>query len=254
MINTIGLYTFVSKEIQRFVRVSTQTLLSPWINAALYIFIFGFVIGGRISEIQGVSYIQFVMPGILMLNLISASFSQTSSSLYFQRFAKHIEEILVAPFSHLEIIAGYLIGGIVRGFIVAGGVYILAIIFGGAGVDNIVLFFAYCVGVSTIFSLLGLIVGLWAESFEQLSVLNTFIITPLTFLGGVFNSIHMLPEQIQVITRFNPFFYFVDGLRYSMTGISEANMTIGMVLILSLIIIFASITWYLFRIGWKIRT
>lgn len=252
--NIIGLQTFVAKEIQRFLRVATQTLLSPWINAALYIFIFGFVIGGRIDQIQGVSYIEFVMPGILMLNLISASFSQTSSSLYFQRFAKHIEEILVAPFSHLEMIIGYLIGGVVRGFVVAAGVYILAILFGGAGVSNLGLFVAYCMGVSVIFSLLGLIVGLWAESFEQLSVLNTFIITPLTFLGGVFNSIHMLPENIQNIARFNPFFYFVDGLRFAMTGISESNMTAGSILIISLIAVFGGLTWYLFKIGWKIRT
>lgn len=252
--NRIGLQTFVTKEIQRFLRVYNQTLLSPWINALLYIFIFGFIVGSRIEDIQGVSYIQFVMPGIIMLNLISASFSQTSSSLYFQRFAKHIEEILVAPFSHLEMIIGYVVGGVVRGFVVGAGVYIIAILFGGAGIVNLPLFFAYSVAVALIFSLVGLIIGLWSESFEQLTVLNTFVITPLTFLGGVFNSVTMLPDWMQNIVRFNPFFYFVDGLRYSMTGISEANFTIGTVLILGLIVSLGLLTLHLFKIGWKIRT
>ncbi len=254
MINYIGLQTFIGKEIQRFLRVFNQTLLSPWISAFLYIFIFGYIVGERIDLIQGVSYIQFVMPGIIMLNVISASFSQTSSSLYFQRFAKHIEEILVAPFSHIEIVVGYLVGGVVRGFVVGAGVYGIAILFGGAQIVNVWLFILYSLAVAVIFSLLGLIIGLWSESFEQLTVLNTFVITPLTFLGGVFNSVEMLPEWIQVAVRFNPFFYFVDGLRYSMTGISEANPMIGAALIISLIIGFTVLTWHLFRIGWKIRT
>lgn len=254
MINVIGLQTFVGKEIQRFLRVFNQTLLSPWISALLYIFIFGYIVGERIDLIQGVSYIQFVMPGIIMLNLISASFSQTSSSLYFQRFAKHIEEILVAPFSHIEIVIGYLVGGVVRGFIVGAGVYGIAILFGGAQIVNIWLFILYSLAVAIIFSLLGLIVGLWAESFEQLTVLSTFVITPLTFLGGVFNSVEMLPSWIQVAVRFNPFFYFVDGLRYSMTGISEADPIIGAALTISLIVGLTALTWHLFRIGWKIRT
>jgi ABC-2 type transport system permease protein len=251
--NSIGLQTFIAKEIQRFLRVFNQTLLSPWINALLYIFIFGFVVGERIELIGGVSYIEFVMPGIIMLNLISASFSQTSSSLYFQRFAKHIEEVLVAPFSYLEIVVGFLVGGVVRGFVVGGGVYVLAILFGGAEIVNIWLFIGYSLAVAIIFSLIGLIIGLWSESFEQLTVLNTFVITPLTFLGGVFNSVSMLPEWMQTVVRFNPFFYFVDGLRYSMTGISEANFAVGGALIGGLIVVLGGVTWYLFKIGWKIR-
>lgn len=252
--NIAGLKVFIRKEIERFVRVYNQTLLSPWINALLYIFIFGFVVGDSIAMFGDITYIQFVMPGIIMLNLISASFSQTSSSLFFQRFAKHIEEILVAPFSYIEIVMGFLVGGVVRGFIVGGGVYVLAILFGGADIVNIWLFIGYSLAVSIIFSLIGLIIGLWSESFEQLTVLNTFVITPLTFLGGVFNSVEMLPDWMQTVVRFNPFFYFVDGLRYSMTGISEASFTVGVTLIISLILILGATTWYLFKIGWKIRT
>lgn len=252
--NYIGLYTFVSREVQRFMRVAVQTLISPWINALLYIFIFGFVVGSKINLIAGVPYIEFVMPGILMLNLIGSSFSQTSSSLYFQRFVRYIEEILVAPLSYLEIIIGYVVGGVVRGFVVGLGIYIIAILFGGAQIVSIWHFLFFSIGVSIIFSFLGLLVGLWAESFEQLSILNTFIITPLTFLGGIFNSVEMLPDSLKSVIVFNPFFYFVDGLRYSMTGISESNLFVGYIMIIGLILALGTLVYVLFKKGWKIRT
>lgn len=251
--NVIGLQTHVWKEIQRFLRVGTQTLISPWINALLYILIFGYVVGSRIDLIAGVTYIDFVLPGILMLNLISSSYSQTSSSVYFQRFARHIEEVLTAPLSHLEIVIGYVLGGIIRGLIVGFGVYAIAIIFSAANVANIGLFFFYTVAVSIIFSLVGILVGLWSDGFEQLAILNTFLITPLTFLGGVFNSITMLPEKAQIFLLFNPFFYFVDGLRYAMVGIQEGNPWVGLAVILGLILGLGSLVWYLFKTGWKIR-
>lgn len=251
--NVIGLQTFVAREVQRFLRVFIQTLISPWINAILYIFIFGFVVGSRIDEIAGVPYIMFVLPGVLMLNLISSSFSQTSSSLYFQRFAKHIEEILVAPLSNLEMVLGYVSAGILRSLIVGVGIYVIALLFGAASVVHIGWFLFYVIAVALVFSLLGLIVALWADSFEQLTILNTFIITPLTFFGGMFNSIDMLPENIQTLVRFNPFFYFVSGLRYAMTGIQETNIVVGVFIVSSLAIILGATVWRLFAIGWRIR-
>lgn len=251
--NVIGLLTFIEREIQRTFRVVIQTLVSPWINALLYILVFGFIVGSRIELIEGVQYIDFVLPGIVMLNLISSAFAQTSSSLYFQRFAKHIEEVLVAPLSHLEIIIGHLTAGVVRGLIVGLGVYLIAVFFSAANMAHFGIFLFYSIAVALIFSLLGLIVALWADNFEQLSVLNTFLITPLTFLGGVFNSIHMLPERAQFFVKLNPFFYFVDGLRYSMIGISESNIMLGLILITVLILGLGGLVWRLFSIGWKIR-
>src|SRR3989344_613229 len=180
LMNWIGLQTFILEELGRVRRVWIQTLIAPWISALLYILIFGQIIGRRIGIIDGVSYIDFVVPGLLMLNVMQSSFGQTSSSLYFQRFAKHIEEILVAPLSYLEMIAGYVIGGVVRGLLVATGGYAIA------------LFIFYAVAVALIFSLAGLLIGLWSESFEQLMIPQTFVIMPLTFLGGLFSSIHML--------------------------------------------------------------
>lgn len=251
--NFIGLQTFLSREVKRMMRVVVQTLISPWINAGLYILIFGYVVGSRIDLISGVSYIDFVLPGIVMLNLIGSSYMHTSSSLYFQRFARHIEEVLIAPLSYVEIIFGFVLGGVTRGLIVGFGVYVLALIFSAASVAHFGLFIFYSLAVSIIFSLIGLLVGLWAEGFEQLSILNTFFITPLTFLGGVFNSVSMLPEKAQVLVRLNPFFYFVDGIRYSMIGISESNITVGLIMILTLIVGLSTTVWYLFKIGWKIR-
>lgn len=254
MMNIIGLQTFIEREIQRSFRVYIQTLLSPWINALLYILIFGVVVGSKIDLIAGVTYIDFVLPGILMLNLIGSSFAQTSSSLYFQRFAKHIEEILVAPLSHFEMITGYVVGGVARGVIVGVGVYVIALIFSAATITHLGLFLLYTIAVAIIFSLLGLLVALWAQNFEQLSVLSVFVITPLTFLGGVFNSITMLPEKVQIFVQFNPFFYFVDGLRYAMVGIREGSALIGWCVIIGLILLFGGLVWRLFSIGWRLRT
>ncbi len=251
--NAIGLYTFIARETQRLSRIYIQTLVAPLINAVLYIVIFGYVVGSRIGSFGEVRYIEFVLPGVLMLNLIGSSFAHSSTSLYMGRWAKAIEEVLVAPLSYLEMIIGFVVGGLIRGIIVAGSIYLVAILFGAATMAHIGWFLFYTVAVAIIFSLLGLLVGLWANNFEQLSVLNTFFITPLTFLGGVFNSITMMPEKVQWLVRLNPFFYFVDGLRYSMIGISEANMTVGLLIIFGLILALGGLVWKLFAIGWRIR-
>jgi ABC-2 type transport system permease protein len=249
----IRMRTFVVSDVQRFMRVPIQTLLTPWLSGLLYIIIFGQVVGSRISSIEGHTYISFVLPGVLMLNILSSAFSQTSSSLYFKRFLRHIEELLVAPFSYLEMVIGFVIGGVIRGIVVGAGIYVIAIFFGIAGIANIFLFFFYVVAISVVFSLLGLIVGLWADNFEQLSVLNVFLITPLSFLGGMFNSIHMLPAWAQALTYWNPFFYFIDGVRYSMIGYAEASIGFGILLILLFIVGLGWYTNHLFSIGWRLR-
>ncbi len=251
--NTIGLQTIIRREVERFLRTYLQSLISPWISAFLYIIVFGVVIGKNIPLIDGVTYIDFVLPGLLMLNLITAAFSQTSFSLYFQRFAKHIEEILVAPLSHVEMIIGMVTGGVLRGLVTGLGVFALALFFTSATMAHFGLFLLYAVGVSVIFSLIGLIIALWADNFEQLSILNTFVIMPLTFLGGVFNSVSMLPQKVQFFVHLNPFFYFVDGLRYAMIGIHEGSIAIGITLMLALIAGFGVTVWVLFERGWKLR-
>jgi ABC-2 type transport system permease protein len=252
-INWIGLYTMVRREVMRTFRVVVQTLMAPVISAALYIFIFGVVIGGTIDTIVGVPYITFVFPGILMLSVINAAFSSSSSSFYFARFTRSIEELLVAPLSYLEIIFGYMLGAISRAVIVAVLIVIVGILFDAVTLAHPFLFLGYIMAVAGIFSLLGLLVGLWAKNFEQLSVLNTFVITPLTYLGGIFYSITMLPPTAAFITHVNPFFYFVDGIRFSMIGVSEANMMVGVGVIIGLLFVLGSLVFFLFKSGWRVR-
>ncbi|HET8574558.1 MAG TPA: ABC transporter permease [Candidatus Paceibacterota bacterium] len=251
--NWIGLQTFIWKDIKRFFRVAIQTLLTPWISATLFIFIFGAVIGQRVGTIEGIPYITFVLPGILMMNVIMSAFSQSSSSLYMHRFTRSIEEILIAPLAHFEMVFGYLSGAVFRGVVVGLGILIVGLTFGAVQMQHVFVFLVYLVAVSAVFGLLGLLVALWANSFEQLTILNTFLITPLSFLGGVFNSISMLPGNLQTIARFNPFFYFIDGIRYSMTGFHDADLLTGGLIIAGLFVILFYLVYYLFKIGWRIR-
>ncbi len=253
-INWIGIGTFIRREIKRTFRVIIQTLVAPVISAALYIFIFGTVIGTKIDEILGVPYISFVFPGVLMLSIINASFASASSGLYFMRFTRGIEEILIAPFSYLEMIFGFVVGSVARSIMVAVLILLVGLLFGAVTLANPIAFLLYVIGISAIFSMLGILVALWAESFEQLQVLNTFIITPLTYLGGIFYSISFLPPLAETITRLNPFFYFADGIRSSMIGVSEADTTLGAVIIIALVILLGATVNYLFSIGWKIRS
>ncbi len=241
------------REVQRTFRVAIQTLVAPVISAALYVFIFGYVIGTRIADVAGVPFIAFVFPGVLMLSIINASFSSASSALYFMRFTKGIEEILITPFSYLEMLIGFVGSAMARAIIVAILIMGVGLLFGAVQLVHPVAFFLYIAAIASIFAMLGIIVALWAEGFEQLQVLNTFVITPLTYLGGIFYSITFLPDVAATITRFNPFFYFADGVRSSMIGYSEANTLVGVIVITGLVVGLGTLVTHLFRRGWKIR-
>jgi ABC-2 type transport system permease protein len=253
-INWIGLYTMLRREVKRTLRVVVQTLIAPVVSAALYIFIFGTVIGTKIDDFAGVAYISFVFPGVLMLSIINASFGSASSNLYFMRFTKGIEEILITPFSYLEMLMGFVGGAVARAVMVAFLILGVGSLFGAVSLVSLGWFLFYIIAIAAIFAMLGIIVALWAESFEQLTVLNTFVITPLTYLGGIFYSITFLPPTAALITQFNPFFYFADGVRSSMIGYSEANSVIGFLVTTGLVILLGVILVTLFRLGWRIRS
>jgi len=252
--NMIRLTTVSRREIQRFLRIPIQTLVSPWISATLYILVFGVIVGSRISFLEGIDYIDFVFPGILMLQLIGGALGQTSSSLYFQRWTHSIDEMLASPMSYSEMIFGYIIGAVTRALAVGAGIYILALLFTDATPAHVFLFIFYVLIISVIFSLVGLIVGLWAEKFEHLTVLQSFVVTPLIYVGGVFNSIDMLPESMQGIARMNPFFYMVDGLRYSMISYSESPILLGSIGLTVVAVVLFFVVWNLFHRGWKLRS
>jgi ABC-2 type transport system permease protein len=253
-INWIGLYTMLRREVARTRRVAIQTLVAPVISAALYIFIFGTVIGTKIDDFAGVPYISFVFPGILMLSIINASFASASSALYFMRFTRGIEEVLIAPFSYFEMLVGFVGSAIMRALMVSVLILLVGIGFGAVDLVNPLAFIGYVSAIAAIFAMLGIITALWAEGFEQLQSLNTFVITPLTYLGGIFYSVTMLPPLAASITQYNPFFYFADGIRSSMIGYSEANSTVGLIVILGLVTLFAVLVTRLFQKGWKIRS
>jgi ABC-2 type transport system permease protein len=226
-INWIGLYTIVRREVSRMMRVPIQAFIAPWISALLFIFIFGYIVGGRMPPIGGHRYIQFVLPGVLMLNIVNASFLQSSSGIYFSRFLRFIEETLVSPMSYVEMIAGSLAVVVVRSTVTAIGILIIGLAFGATSITSIPAFLFWVVSVSMIFGLLGIVIGLWAKSFEQLNVLTVFFITPLSMVGGVFNTIAMLPGWLHWLAYANPFFYFINGLRHSMIGFSETPAALG---------------------------
>lgn len=252
-INWIGLSTFIEREVGRMFRVWIQTLGAPWISALLYIFIFGRIVGSRIALIHGAPYIDFVLPGLLMMNIMASAFMHTSTSVYIMKWTRSIEEILVAPFSYVEMIVGFLAGGVVRAIVVGLGIYALAIFFTSATIAHFWLFLVYIIFVSLIFALLGMLVGLSAKNFEQLSLPTIFIITPLTFLGGVFNSIDMMPVGVRWISYVNPLFYFVDGFRYAMIDVSDAPRFTGFLVMIGFATLFGYWTWYLFKTGYRIR-
>lgn len=253
-INWIGLYTLIRRGVNRTFRVVIQTLVAPTISAALYLFIFGTVIGTRIEDFAGVPYITFVFPGVLMMAVINSSFASASSTLYFMRFTRGIEEILITPFSYFEMLLGMMLEALARAVIISGMILGVGLIFGAVSLVNPLAFFLYVIAISAIFAMLGIMVALWAESFEQLQVMNTFFITPMTYLGGIFYSVTFLPPLAAMITHFNPFFYFADGIRSSMIGYSEANTMIGIFVISGLVVGLATLVTYLFSIGWKIRS
>lgn len=252
--NMIRLGSVVRRETQRFLRIPIQTLVSPWISATLYILVFGVIIGSHIDFLDDIGYIDFVLPGILMMNIVMSSLAQSSTSLYFQRWTRGIHEMLTSPLSYTEMIFGYIVGAVSRSIVVATGIFVIALLFTQANLSHAAPFFFYVGVTSIIFSLVGLLVGLWAEKFEHLNVLQTFVITPLIWVGGVFNSIDMIPAQLQPIAKLNPFFYMVDGLRYSMIGFSESNLLGGAIGLSAGAVVLFAIVWTLFQRGWKIRS
>ena len=252
-VNWIGLWTIVRREMARMLRVPVQAFAGPWVSALLFIFIFGFIVGGRIATIGGHRYLEFVLPGILMMNIVNAAFLQACSAIYFQRFMKFIEETLVAPLSYMEMIVGQLACVIARSVITAVGILIIAAVFGVTSIENFPEFLFWVIAVSMVFGLLGIIIGLWAKNFEQLTILNVFFIAPLSMVGGVFNTISMLPPWLRFLAYGNPFFYFINGLRHSMIGFHEGPEGAGVALTLLLIVILGGGVWRLYATGYGIR-
>jgi len=245
----IAVYTLIHRELVRMFRISSQVFLPPVITTLLYFLIFGSVIGNRIGTIQGISYAEFIAPGLIMMAVITNAYSNVSTSLFSVRFQRSIEEMLVSPMHYSLLLLGYTLGGVLRGVIVAILVYIVAGFFIELDLNNIPMTLLIVILVASLFALAGFTNGMLARTFDDVALVPTFILGPLTYLGGVFYSTTMLPLIWQKVSLFNPIFYMVNALRQAMIGHQELNMAIGMIIICSMVSILAILNLVLLKKG-----
>ncbi len=247
--NFTAFYTIVRKEVTRFLRIWSQTLLPPVITQSLYFIIFGTFIGSQISDIQGVSYMAFIIPGLVMMGVINSAFMNVVSSFYSTKFMKNYEEFMVSPASNQAIIFGYVIGGMLRGLLVGLLIFAVSIFFEQPEIANFGIILLFIILTSFVFALGGLINGIFAKNWDDISIFPTFVLTPLIYLGGVFYSIKDLPEVWQTVSKFNPILYMVDGFRYGFYGISDVPVLYSFGLLAGLTILLFGINIYLMRKG-----
>jgi len=230
----IAWLTLTRKEVMRVLRIWTQTLLPPAITMGIYFVVFGSFLGGQIKEIEGHPYIQFILPGLVMMTCITSSFSNVASSFFSAKFMRHIEEMLVSPMPDWIMVTGFVAGGVVRGVICGVIVALVGLFFTHIPIYNALIILFYLLASANLFSLAGLLNALVARKFDDISIVPTFVLTPLTYFAGTFYSIKMLPETWQKVSLANPIFYMVDGFRYGFLGVHDASLMVGVVLLLVL--------------------
>lgn len=249
-----GLKTIVFNEMQRFIRLWTQIFLPPVITMNLYFIIFGAFIGARMPIIDGVSFMQFMAPGLVMMSIISSSFMNVVFSFYLFRFQKSIEEILVSPLPNFFILSGFCIGGMLRGLMVGLLILITAMFYTHIEIQHVFFTLLVAIMTSALFSLAGFINAVYAKSFDDISIVPTFVITPLTYLGGVFYSVKQLPPFWQSFAKLNPFLYIINVFRYGMLGSTDIEPTYAMTVIIVTTIILFAMSMYLLNKGTNIRS
>jgi ABC-2 type transport system permease protein len=235
-LNRVALKTIVRKEIIRVARIWIQTIVPPTITMTLYFIIFGNLIGKRIGVMGGFDYMQYIAPGLIMMSVITNSYGNVVSSFFGAKFGKHIEEMLVSPMSNATIIVGHVAGGILRGLMVGTLVTLVALGFTNLSIEHPLITISMVVLASTVFALLGFVNAIFAKKFDDISIIPTFVLTPLTYLGGVFYSISLLPEFWQNVSRGNPILYMVNAFRYGILGVSDIDITTAY-LIVSLFVV-----------------
>lgn len=231
MNNSIALKSILTKEIQRFMRIWVQTLVPPAITISLYFVIFGSLIGSRIGDMGGFDYMSFIVPGLIMMSVITNSYSNVASSFFSAKWQRNVEEMLVAPVPNWVIVAGYVGGGMCRGILVGLIVTLVSLLFVDIQIYNLSIIAATVILTSATFALGGLINAIFAGSFDDISIIPTFILTPLTYLGGVFYSLSLLPEFWQGVSQANPIVYMVNAFRYGFLGVSDVSLVSAFVVI-----------------------
>ncbi len=252
-LNWVGLRTIVIKEIVRVLRIWVQTIVPPAITMTLYFIIFGNLIGSRIGPMDGYDYMQYIAPGLIMMSVITNSYGNVVSSFFGAKFARHVEEMLVSPMSNATIILGHVAGGVIRGLLVGALVTVIALFFTELRIEHPLVTFSMVLLSSTVFALAGFINAMFARKFDDISIIPTFVLTPLTYLGGVFYSISLLPEFWQKVSLANPILYMVNAFRYGILGTSDITITHAYVIVLLFVAILFSTCMLLMNRGVGIR-
>ncbi|CAI8220452.1 MAG: Inner membrane transport permease YadH [Marinobacterium sp. xm-d-530] len=250
----VAFSTIVVKEVRRFTRIWVQTLIPPAITMTLYFIIFGNLVGSRIGEMDGFDYMQFIVPGLIMMSVITNSYGNVVSSFFGTKFQRNIEELLVAPVPNWVILAGYVIGGVARGLAVGFIVTLLSLFFTDLTLAHPFVTLSILFLTAVVFSLGGFINAIYANSFDDIAVVPTFILTPLTYLGGVFYSISLLPEFWQGVSQLNPILYMVNTFRYGILGVSDINVAFAFGMIMLFIAVLGGFSLHLLNTGKGIRS
>jgi ABC-2 type transport system permease protein len=240
-------------EMARTGRTLMQSIVSPVLSTSLYFVVFGAAIGSRITQIDGVEYGAFIVPGLIMLTLLTQSVMNASFGIYFPRFTGTIYELLSAPISYIEIVLGYVGAAATKSIILGQIILVTAFFFVPIRIEHPVWMVSFLVLTAVSFSLLGFIIGIWAEGFEKLQIIPLLVITPLTFLGGSFYSINVLPPVWQTVTLFNPVVYLVSGFRWSFFGNADVGVEISLAMTLLFLVICITTVWWIFRTGYKLK-
>ena len=253
VLDTVAIRTLIRKETTRILRIWVQTIVPPAITMTLYFIIFGNLIGSRIGTMDGFDYMQYIAPGLIMMSVITNSYGNVVSSFFGAKFGRHIEEMLVSPMSNSAIIVGHVAGGVIRGLLVGGLVTVVALFFTKLKVVHPLITLSMVVLTSIVFSLMGFINAIFAKKFDDISLVPTFVLTPLTYLGGVFYSISLLPEFWQSVSKANPILYMVNAFRYGILGTSDISIFLAYAIVLFFVVALFSTCLYLMNRGVGIR-
>ena len=252
--NRIALMTIVRREVARILRIWGQTLVPPAITMTLYFLIFGGLIGSRVGEMGGYSYMQFIVPGLVMMSVIQNSYGNISSSFFGAKFGRHVEELLVSPMPNWVILWGYVAGAVLRGVMVGVIVLIIAMFFTPVRIPHPLVTLSTVLLGATIFSLAGFINAVYAKKFDDVAIVPTFILTPLTYLGGVFYSVKLLPDWAEAATHANPIFYMVNAFRYGLLGSSDVPLWVAYALMVGFVVVLTAVALWLLRRGVGMRS
>jgi ABC-2 type transport system permease protein len=251
--NPIGLWTLIKRELVRTYKVINQVIWPPIITTILYVLVFGLGLGSRVQDVQGVPYAAFLIPGLIMLQVIDQTYGESSSSLFQSRFMNSIHELLVSPLSAVEIVTGFIVSSVLRALLIAFLILGVGFVMVHTLPHDWPLYFFMTILVATLFASIGIIFGLLAEKFDHIAVFTTFVITPLVFVGGVFTSSQFLPPFVREVSLFNPMFYMIDAFRYSFTGRSDVPLGLSIAIVVVLTILSLGIALRMTATGYKLR-